>query len=105
MADTLKRIVGPQNVANGSTTVFTGTAAHIYSFKGIRIVNNTGGAITIRLGIGGVTDALLILPAMTLAAGDTFLDDGLVVLAGTETLQATTTATGLTLTISGVDQG
>jgi len=105
MADTLKRIVGPANLANGTATVFTGTAAHVYTIKQITLVNNTAGAVTIKLGIGGVTDALLITPAVTLQAGEYSTFDGLLVLTGTETLQANTTATGTTITVSGLDQG
>ena len=104
MADTLSRIVGPVNMGNGTTTIFTGTAAHRYSFRGIRVVNNSAGSITFKLGIGGVTDALLIVHEVALASKATYYDSDLVVLSGTETLQANTSATGLTITVSGVDQ-
>jgi hypothetical protein len=101
----LKRIVGPANMSSGTSTIFTGTGSHRYTIKNIRVVNNTAGAITFKLGIGGVTDALLIGAAITLAAGDTFVDDtNMVVLEGTETIQANTSATGLTVTISALDQ-
>jgi len=100
----IKRVVGPVNLANGTATVFTGTVSHVYTIKGIVIVNPTAGAITIKLGIGGVTDALLILPAVTLQAGEYTTFDGLLALTGTETLQANTTATGSTITVSGLDQ-
>lgn len=101
----LKRIAGPANMASGTSTVFTGTTNHRYTIKNIRVVNNTAGSITFKLGIGGVTDALLIVAAVSLAAGDTFVDDtNMVVLEGTETLQANTTATGLTITVSALDQ-
>lgn len=103
--DVLSRIVGPANVASGTSTMFTGTTAHRYTIKNIRIVNNTAGAITVKIGIGGVADANLILAAVTLAAGDTFTDDtNMLVLAGTETLQVNATATGTTMTVSGLDQ-
>lgn len=103
--DVLSRLAGPANLANGTSTVFTGTVSHRYTIKNIRIVNNSTGAITVKLGIGGVTDALLILAAVTLAAGDTMSDDvNMLVMSGTETLQANTTATGLTITVSGLDQ-
>lgn len=104
MAEVLSRLAGPANVANGTSTVFTGTAAHTYSIRSIRIVNDSAGAIVIKLGIGGVTDALLILPALSIGPGEAYHDDGLFVLSGTETLQANATATGLTITVSGLDQ-
>jgi len=104
MADTLSRIVGPVNLASGTSTVFTGTAAHTYTIRSIRIVNNTAAAVTVKLGIGGVTDALLILPPTSIDAGGWTEFDGVLVMSGTETLQANTTATGTTITVAGLDQ-
>lgn len=104
-ANKLSRLAGPANIANGTATAFTGTASHIYTIKNIRIVNNTAGSITVKVGIGGVTDALLVIPAVTLAAGDFYAEDtNMIVMAGTETLQTNATATGATLTVSGLDQ-
>mgnify|MGYP003329154190 FL=1 len=104
MPDTLSRIAGPANLASGTSTVFTGTAAHVYTIRSIRIVNNTAAAVTVKLGIGGVTDALLILPPTSIDAGGWAEFDGVIVLSGTETLQANTTATGTTITVAGLDQ-
>jgi len=102
--EVLKRICGPANVASGTATAFTGTAAHRYTIKSIRLANPTAGAVSVKIGIGGVTDALLILPPIALAAGDVYQDDCFFVLEGTETLQTNATATGTTLTVSGLDQ-
>jgi len=102
--EVLMRIAGPSNIASGTSTLFTGTASHRYTVKQITIVNPTAGAITYKLGIGGVTDAVLIMPAVTLQAGEYTTFDGLLVLSGTETLQANATATGGTFTMSGLDQ-
>jgi len=104
MTDTLKRITGPANIANGTSTLFTGTAAHTYTIKSMEIVNNSAGAITIKLGIGGVADANLILPTVSIDAGGKAEYDGLLVLTGTETIQAVASATGMTFTASGLDQ-
>jgi len=104
MPDTLSRIAGPANLASGTSTVFTGTAAHVYTIRSIRIVNNTAAAVTVKLGICGVTDALLILPPTSIDAGGWAEFDGVIVLSGTETLQANTTATGTTITVAGLDQ-
>ena len=104
MADTLKRITGPQNIASGTSTLFTGTAAHIYTFKHMIIVNNTAGAITVKLGVGGVTDALLFLPSSVIDAGGFAEFNGLLITSGTETIQANASASGLTFTASGLDQ-
>lgn len=104
MTDTLSRIVGPVNLASGTSTVFTGTTAHIYTIRSIRVVNNTAAAVTVKLGIGGVTDALLVLPPTAIDAGGWGEFDGVLVMSGTETLQANTTATGTTITVAGLDQ-
>lgn len=103
-SNVLKKIVGPVNVASGTSTVFPGLANHIYTIKNITLVNNSAGAITYKLGIGGVADANLLLPAVTLQAGEYSTFDGLLVLTGVETLQANATATGGTITVSGLDQ-
>src|SRR3954447_2377695 len=105
MADILKRLLGPVNIANGSTTIFTGVAAHVYTIRNITIVNPTSGSITVKLGVNGITDANLILPATPIGPGESAQFDGMLVLTGVETIQANVTATGLTITISGLDQG
>lgn len=104
MADILKRLVGPSNIALGTSVKFTGITAHVYTIKNITIVNPTTTDITVKLGIGGVADANLILPSVVIAAGESGQFDGLLVMSGTETLQANATATGLTITVSGLDQ-
>lgn len=104
----MKRIFGPANAASGTSTVFTGTAAHVYSIKHMEIVNPTAAAITIKMGISSDTalaDAELILPTVTIDAGGFAEFDGLEVLTGTEQLVAVTSATGLTITGHGLDQG
>lgn len=105
MADTLKRIVGPANIPSGTNTLFTGTTAHTYTFKHMTIVNNTAGAITVKLGVGGVADSNLFLPSATIDAGGMAEFNGLLITSGTETIQANASATGLTFTASGLDQG
>lgn len=108
MTDTLKRIFGPANAASGTSTVFTGAANHIYTIKHISIVNPTSAAITIKMGISADTalaDAELILPTATIDAGGLAEFDGLAIMAGVELLVAVTSATGLTITGSGLDQG
>lgn len=104
MADLLSRIVGPVAVASGTSTIFTGTNLHTYTVKQIRIVNNTTGGINIKIGIGGVTDALLILHDVTIPGKSTFTDSGLWVVKNTETVQASAGTTGLTISLHGLDQ-
>ena len=102
----LSRLAGPANAGSGTSTVLTVSSGipHIYTLKSIRVVNNTGAAITFKMGIGGVADANLISPAILLGAGELYQDDCFFVLAGTDTLQINTTATGLAVTVCGLDQ-
>jgi hypothetical protein len=107
--DLLKRIVGPANVASGTSTLFTGAAAHTYTIKHMTIVNNTAAAIVVKLGVqtaaGALNDADLILPSAAIDAGGVAEWDGTLVLSGTEVIRANASASGLTFTASGLDQG
>lgn len=110
MADVMNRVGStPAAVGNGTSTLFTGTGGHTYTFKagGILIVNNGSVTRTVKLGIGGVTDAVLIMPAIAIQPGCAIAwppEGGYVVMSGTETLQANADGTGTTVTLSCVDQ-
>ena len=109
MADTLSRIVGPANIGSGTSTLFTGTSAHVYTFKHMTVVNPTAAAVTVKMGIqataGTLDDDELFLPTATIDAGGIAEWDGTMVLTGTEVVRAVASATGLTFTASGLDQG
>jgi hypothetical protein len=105
MADILSRILGPVAIPNGDSILFTGIAGHIYTVKQIVITNNTVSDVVIALGINGLTDDSLILPDSTVVAGGMAEFDGLTVWQGTDTFQARTSIDGLTITVSGLDQG
>jgi hypothetical protein len=109
VADTLDRIAGPQEVASGTSTLFTGTAAHVYTIKHMTLVNPTAGAITVKMGIqasaGTLENDELILPEAIIDPGGLAEWSGLLVLTGTEVVRATASAAGLTFTMSGLDQG
>lgn len=104
MGNVLERVVGPANIPSGTNTLFTGTAAHTYTVRSMVIVNDSAGSITVKLGVNGVADANLILPAVALLAGEFACWDGFLALSGTETIQANATASGLTFSASGMDQ-
>ncbi len=104
MPNTLARPAGPANAASGTSTVLTVTSSHTYTIRNIRYVNNTAAAITVKFGIGGVTDALLIIPAISIPAGGMLNHDCFIVMTTGETLQINTTATGGTVTVSALDQ-
>lgn len=105
MADVLSRIAGPSALASGTSTVFTGTAAHTYTIKKIRVVNtDTVNSKTFQLFINGSAAANAETPVLTVDAGGFAESDDFMVLSGTDTLQITTSATGLTITVFGLDQ-
>jgi hypothetical protein len=104
VASVLDRIFGPQNIPNGSSVLFTGTPGTIYTIRDITVVNGTAGSITVRLGINGVANVNLFLPPVALGAGEFCVFAGVLTLTGADTMEATTTATGLTITVSGVTQ-
>jgi hypothetical protein len=104
VANLFSRLAGPANIANGTSTIFTGTAAHTYLIRSILIVNNTSAKVTVKIGIGGVTDALLVSPPLAIPTKGWVEWKPLLVLSGAETIQANATATGTTVTISGVDK-
>lgn len=105
MANVFDRIAGPANAATATSSIFTGTTAHIYVIKNIRFVNNSASAITVKFGIGGTADANLIIPAVSVPAGGMLNHDCFVILEGTEVLHINVSATGGTYTVSAVDIG
>ncbi len=104
MAEVLTRLAGPVALTSGTQTVFTGTAAHVYTSLDLRIVNPTAGDITVSVGVNGLADENLIIADVTLSEDDMLDDNSRHVLAGTDTLEVQCSADGLTLTWSGVDQ-
>lgn len=105
MADVLERLAGPTAAASGTSTVFTGTAAHTYTIKRIKIVNtDTVNTKTFQLFLNGSAAGNAITPVFTIDAGGMADGDDFIVLSGTETLQITTSGTGLTISVYGLDQ-
>lgn len=103
--NTLDRIAGPENIPNGAGVLFAGAGAgNVYTIKNMKIVNNTAGTITVSLGINGVTDPDLILPAVAIGPGEWAEWDGVLTLDGTDTIESVADATGLTFTASGLAQ-
>ncbi len=107
MADTIARS-GPANIGSGTSTLLTVTSGHSYFIKEgmIIIVNNTTGSIVYKLGIGGVTDALLVMPATAVAGKSTLIwppPGSFIALLTTETLQVNADVTGGTGSISYID--
>lgn len=104
MADNLKRFYKGQP-GTSDTTLYTVPSAKRATIKHIRIVNPTGSAATIKLGINGVADADLILPTTSIDAGGSAECDSIYVLDATDTLRAIAgTATAINVTVHGLEQ-
>jgi len=104
-ANLISRIAGPVAVASGTSTLFTGLANHVYTIRKIKIVNtDTVNAKTFQLFIGGSAQANAITPPLSVDPGGWAESDDFTVLAGAETLQITTSGTGLSASVNGLDQ-
>lgn len=101
MADTFKKLAQGQLPTSAATIYTAATAAII---KAIRIVNNTGAAVTFTLYQSGTAAANAITHQITLAAGSTFVTEEVLTLAAADTIAGVAgTATALTYTISGME--
>lgn len=101
MADTFKRLYQGQP-GTGATTLYTVPALTATIIKHIRIVNPTATDRTIKLWHGGVVDANVILPTVTVLAGGWGEFDGTIVMAAAETLSGiASAATALTVSVYG----
>jgi hypothetical protein len=104
MADVLKRLVGPLQLANATATVYTVPAATTTTIRSIHIVNTTGGSVSFYLSIGADAVGTRLYSAYTVGAGDVYDWTGSIVLNATEVLAAhASAATSLTAVVSGVE--
>ena len=104
MADTLATLSGPAAVASGTSTLFTVPALHTYTIVTILILNRNASARTVKLGVDGVADGNLITPPVALAQNEQGVGSFKLSLAAGKTLQVNTDGTGVTVTVSGLDQ-
>lgn len=104
MADTLKRLAGPDDIPNSSTDVYTVPSATTAAIRNIHIANTTASAATIRLSIGTIGVGTALLYDFSVPANGTYDWSGLIVMAATEVLKAQGgTNNALCLTVSGVE--
>jgi hypothetical protein len=104
MADVLKRLVGPLQLANATATVYTVPAATTTTIRSIHIANTTSGGISFYLSIGTDAVGTRLYSGYTIGAGDVYDWTGTIVLNATETLNAhASAATSLTAVVSGVE--
>jgi hypothetical protein len=103
--DMLKRLQGPAAAAAGASTLITVPAGHLYTIKKIKIVNtDVVNTKTFQLFINGAAAGDSITPVYTVDAGGSAESEEFVILAATDTLRITTSATGLTVSVYGLDQ-
>lgn len=101
----LTRLAGPTAAASGTSTLITVPSGHLYTIKKIKIVNTDAvNSKTFQLFINGSAAGNAITPVFTIDAGGFAESDEFEILAATDTLQITTSATGLTVSVFGLDQ-
>ena len=105
-ANLIVPLVKPVAVAAGTSTLYTPTAAHVYTVKKMRFTNtDTVNSKTFQLFVGGATQDKAITPVFTVDPGGFAESDDFVVLnAAADTLQVIASATGLTFCMYGLDQ-
>lgn len=103
MADVAKRMVGPTNLAVAAATVYTCGAPTAGIVRNIHVANTTAAAQTFNLSVGADATGTRLYSSVTVPANGTFDNACFIVVNPGEVLQAFASATGLTLTISGVE--
>jgi hypothetical protein len=104
MADTAKRLYGPNTLTTSAATLYTVPAATTAIVRNIHVVGSSGTTLTLLLGIGGVAIGNCLF-YNTPVPGAGVLDwSGFLVLTAAETIQAqASSATSVTVTISGIE--
>jgi len=91
-------------ISTGTDTLFTVDANNRAAITDIHAANTTASAIRLTVGISGVSAANQIVPNVSIPAYSVYTLSGFIILNASETIQATAAATGITLTICGVDK-
>ena len=104
MADTAKRLAGPDDIPNSSTDMYTVPGSTTAILRNIHIANTTNTAATIRLCIGTIGAGTALLYDFSIPANGTYDWSGFLPMAAGEVLKAQGgTNNALTLTVSGVE--
>lgn len=106
MADSLKRLAGPTNLASGFNLVYSGSSAQTATLKTIGIVNSTTADMTVSLHVSASSAATaaneVILPTTTIEAGGFAMSTAPHMIQGVEYLNAIASASGMTITVHGL---
>ena len=101
MAKIPDRLVGPQQVATGPTTVYTAPAGGSLA-RWIRVSNPSGGAVTFTLSVGTDSTSTRVYYTVSIAAGGVFFDYPYLELDEGEILQVSADSNNvLVLTVGG----
>jgi len=104
MTDTAKRLAGPDDIPNSTTTMYTVPGSTKAIIRNIHIANTTTSQASIKMSIGADSAATRILGDLPIPANGTYDWSGFMVLEAGETLRATGgTNNALTVTVSGVE--
>ena len=104
MADTAKRLGGPEAIGTSEETLYTVPGSTTAIIRNIHIANTTTSAAAIKMSIGADAAGTRILGDLSVPANGTYDWSGFMVLAAGETLRATGgTNNALTVTVSGVE--
>lgn len=116
MAEVLKQMYAG-SIPTGATSIVTVPAAHTYTVRSIRLLNNKSTVSLVKIGINGTGDSSLVVganmgakttaaPALGAVNGASSyeLANCFIVLQAGDTLQAIGSASGVACVISGLDQ-
>ena len=103
MADVAKRLVGPSAMGTSTVTLYTVPSATTTILRHIRVANTTAGALTFKMSIGADAAGTRLYSDLSIPANDVFAWTGFEVMTATETLRGHASASGLTVTVSGVE--
>lgn len=101
MTETVKKL-GQMVLTGGTDTLYTVPASTQVLIKSIFVVNNGVVDQTVKIWQSGSADVNVILPTVTLGAGEFATYEGAITMAAADTLKADGD-TGITITVEGVE--
>lgn len=104
MADTAKRMVGPYALTTtpGTNPGYTAPAAGVV-IRSIRVANTTTASVDVRVSIGADSQTTRIVPDVAVPAKSTASFSDFIPMVSGEVFNASASAVGCNLTISGVE--
>lgn len=104
MADTAKRLTGPNQLSTSAVTKYTVPASTTTTILYILAINTGTSVTALTISIGADAVGTRIIHARPIGIGEVFELKGYIVMTAAEILQAyASAATSLTLTINGVE--